>query len=84
MDTIFKICDKDGEDGLKMEEVKNSACMEALGLLLGETEEILEWDFKVADLDEDNIVTRVEANIALQKMQLNRSSDPPGPLGWSD
>ena len=72
VDTIFNFCDKDGEDGLKIEEVKNSVCMEALGLLLGETEESVERHFKMGDLDKDNIVTKVEANIALQKLQLNR------------
>ena len=75
MDTIFKICDKDGEDGLKIEEVKNSVCMEALGLLLGETEESLEMDFKLTDADEDNIISKKEANSAIQ--QLNRSATPP-------
>ena len=71
MDTIFKICDKDGEDGLKIEEVKNSVCMEALGLLLGETEESLEMDFKLTDADEDNIISKKEAKSVIQ--QLNRS-----------
>jgi len=70
VDTIFEICDKDGEEGLRIEELEKTVCMDALGDLLGETEETLFWDFKMMDADEDNIISKNEGYNVLQ--QLNR------------
>ena len=61
VDTVFKICDIDGEEGLRIEELKKSACMDTLDELFDEKKTELIDDFLEVDANGDSIVTKKEA-----------------------
>ena len=61
VDTVFKICDTDGEEGLRIEELKKSACMDTLDELFDEKKTELIDDFLEVDANGDSIVTKKEA-----------------------
>ena len=65
----FQICDRNADDGLKFEEIKQDDCRDVLQKMFGLTADVLQDTFSRLDKNMDKIISIEEGQAASQSLE---------------